>query len=100
MRLASAPAFGSNAPGASQRVTCAIWFAHLRRSFRFAGARATSAYRLEALGALRATVWLRGSESEAHDARVSRALLGRGRTRGAEGHVCGHVGVHDPVIVT
>ena len=81
-------------------MTCAIWFAHLDLAFRFAGAQATSAYRLEALGALRATVWLRGSESEAHDARVSRALLGRGRTRGAEGHVCGHVGVHDPVIVT
>ena len=71
--------------------------AHLHRSLRFVGVQATSAYRIEALDALRAMGRLRGRESEACDACVSRARLAAVAARGAEGHVCGHAGVRDGV---
>ena len=64
------------------------------------GVQATFAYRLEALAALRAMDQLRGNESEACDGRVSRARLAATAARGLEGHVCGHVGGHDPVLAT
>jgi hypothetical protein len=56
------------------------------------------AYRLEALGELRAMNRVRECESEAHDARVSRAHLAARAAQGVERRVGGHVGVREPVV--